>query len=148
MVKKLTRLIGVPQPKLSAKKKKPISISKLKKKLWEECKRLVRKNQQRNDGLWNCYTCDKLIDEPFKAHTSHFIPSASCGAYLRYDLRNLKVCCYHCNINLGGNGSEFYRRLVRDYGQDYVDKIFQDKNKTIKADIWWYLEKTEEYSKL
>lgn len=123
-------------------------LKKLQDKLWELCKQIVRVRYQRKDGLWNCYTCDRLIDEPAKAQTAHFIPSGACGAYLRYDLRNLRICCYHCNINLGGNGAEYYRRMVKEIGQEEVDQIFKDKYKVIKADVIWYQLKLQEYENL
>jgi Bacteriophage Lambda NinG protein len=125
--------------------RKSPSITQLKKKLWAECKRIVRARYANKDGTWNCYTCGKHLTIPFDAHTAHFIPKAACGTLMKFDLRNLRVCCYHCNINLGGNGSEFYRRLVRDEGQDYVDALFKDKNLTIKADAEYFKKKIEEY---
>jgi hypothetical protein len=117
--------------------KLPIKIKKktpaqLKKKLWELCKTITRIRYKNKDGTWYCYTCKRLIQEPVGAHTAHFIPSSTCGGYLRYDLRNLRVCCYYCNINLGGNGSAYYKQLVEDEGQDYVDTLFKDKNKIVK----------------
>jgi hypothetical protein len=117
--------------------KLPIKIKKktpaqLKKTLWELCKNIIRLLYIRPDGTWVCYTCGRPILEPCKAHTGHFIPSSTCGGYLRYDLRNLRIQDYYCNINLGGNGSAFYRNLVKDEGQEYVDKLFQDKQKVIK----------------
>lgn len=133
------------KPKLLLKKKKPVSISKLKSKLWDECKRLVRAKYINDLGYWNCFTCDRLIDEPAKAQTGHFLPSSTCGAYLRYDLRNLRIQCYNCNINQGGAGAEYYRRLVEEKGQDYVDQLFKDKHVSIKADVWWYQEMIEKY---
>lgn len=123
------------------------TVTQLKKLLWDECKRLVRAKYATPYGF-NCYTCDRLLDEPFKAHTGHFIASATCGAFLRYDLRNLRVQCYFCNINLGGNGSEFYRRLVQEIGQEHVDQIFRDKHISVKADSHWYTEMIEKYKKL
>jgi hypothetical protein len=112
---------------------KKLTIGKLGKKLWEHCKRLTREKYRNKDGTWNCYTCDRLIDEPSKAQTGHFIPSSICGYYLRYDLRNLRIQCYNCNINAGGNGAEYYIRMVKENGQKYVDQLFKDKQKTIKA---------------
>lgn len=132
-------------PKRRVSKKKVQSISKLKKQLWEECKRIIRKTYVKEDGTWECFTCGRRIDEPFKAQTGHFLPSSTCGAYLRYDLRNLRIQDYFCNINLGGNGAEYYKRLVQTCGQKYVDQLFLDKQKTIKADTEWYLKKIEEY---
>lgn len=120
-------------------------IKKLKIKLWELCKQIVRKTYIKEDGTWDCFTCDKHIDIPAKAQTGHFIPSSTCGAYLRYDLRNLRVQCYNCNINGGGQGAMYYKNLVEEKGQDYVDQIFQDKHKTIKADWVWFEAKISEY---
>lgn len=123
------------------KKKSP---KKLREELWNECKRLVR-SKYNCGGYWTCFTCDRVIDEPAKAQTGHFLPSSTCGAFLRYDLRNLRIQCYNCNINQGGAGAEFYRRLVLENGQDYVDQLFKDKNVSIKADNWWFISKIEEY---
>ena len=100
----------------------------LQKKLWEECKRLTKAKYGTD-----CYTCGRKTLEKQNIHTGHFIPKGACGANLKYDLRNLRPQCYNCNINLGGNGSAYYRRLVQDEGQSYVDQLFADKKKIVKA---------------
>lgn len=130
------------------KKDKKKTPKKQRELLWGECKRIVRKTYIKEDGSWNCFTCGRRIDEPAKAHTGHFIASATCGAFLRYDLRNLRVQCYFCNINLGGNGSSYYKNLVEEKGQEYVDQIFKDKNISIKADYWWFDEMIKKYADL
>lgn len=114
-------------------KVKKLTIGKLQKILWEHCKRIIRKIYQRDDGKWECYTCGRIIESPQDAHTAHFLPRSTCGAYLKYDLRNLRVCCMTCNVWLGGNGAEYYRRMVTREGQEYVDQLFRDKQKTVKA---------------
>ncbi len=124
------------------KTKKP-RIGLLKKKLWELCKQIIRTR----DGSI-CFICGKSGLEGSGWHTGHFIPSASCGAFLRYDLRNLHSSCYNCNINLGGNGAEFYRRIVEVYGSDFGEQIFKDKQISIKADILFYEEKIKEYKEI
>lgn len=103
-------------------------ISKIQKKLWELCRALIK-----NKYGSTCFTCGKKRLLKSNRHTGHFIPKAACGAYLKYDLRNLRPQCYHCNINLGGNGAEFYKNLVEKEGQEYVDQLFLDKQKTVKA---------------
>lgn len=128
--------------------KKPKTLSKLKDECWELCKQITRKRYQNKDGTFTCYTCDRHIDIPAKAQTGHFIPSGSCGAFLRHDLRNLRIQDYYCNINLGGNGTEYYRRMVQEVGQEAVDQLFQDKQKIIKADIIYYTTLIENYKKL
>lgn len=95
-----------------------------------------------------CFTCGKGGLSGSSWHTGHFIPSSTCGAYLRYDLRNLRPQCYYCNINLGGNGSAFYRRLLETEGQEYVDQLFADRKRIVKADAAFYSELIERYSQL
>lgn len=128
--------------------KKPKIVSQLKKILWEECKRIIRAKYITQNNNWFCFTCGKLIDEPAKAQTGHFLPSSTCGAFLRYDLRNLRIQCYNCNINQGGAGADFYRNLVIENGQEYVEQLFKDKHISIKADSWWYLEMIEKYKNI
>ena len=108
--------------------KKKLTISKLQKKLWEECKRLTRQKYGNT-----CFTCGKTGLEGSNYQTGHFIPSSTCGAYLRYDLRNLRPQCARCNLFGSGEGAEYYRRLVAREGQSYVDQLFADKNKIVKA---------------
>lgn len=125
------------------KKKSPSELTKLKDKLWELCKKIVRKR----DGTV-CTSCGKKDVTGANAHTGHMIPSATCGAYLRYDLRNLHVQCYYCNMNLGGNGALYAKNIVERYGQDFLDSIFRDKQVIVKADKWWYEEKIAEYTEM
>lgn len=106
---------------------------KLKKKLWELCKQIIRLKYGNT-----CYTCKKEGLEGSNWQTGHFIPSSTCGVLLRYDLRNLRPQCYHCNINLGGNGTAFYRNMLVECGQAYVDTLFADKQKIVKGDKAFY----------
>jgi len=125
------------------KRKSKTPVAKLKVKLWELCKQLIRK---RDDNV--CFICGKGDLAGASWHTGHFLPSAACGAYLRYDLRNLHSSCYHCNINLGGNGAMFYVRLEATYGKKWLDKVFLDKRVIVKADEIFYLKLIEEYTTL
>jgi hypothetical protein len=124
------------------RRKSKTPAAKQKEILWQLCKQITRNRYRREDGSYRCFTCDKEVDVP---QTGHFIPSAACGAYLRYDLRNLRLQCFYCNINLGGNGAEFYKRLVAEVGQDQVDKLFSDKNVLVKADKHFYQELIDRY---
>lgn len=127
---------------MALKRKSRTEVAKLKDELWQLCRQIQFKKY--GDV---CYTCDKPISGSNR-HLGHFIPSASGGAFLRWDLRNLRPQCYFDNINLGGHGSEYYRRLVEREGQEYVDQLFRDKQKTIKCDKWWLMEKISEYEKI
>lgn len=114
-------------------------VKKLKVKLWKLCREIII---QRYGNT--CFTCGNYCDGSNR-HVGHFIPSSTCGALLRYDLRNLRIQCYRCNIHGGGEGATYYKNLVEEKGQDYVDQIFKDKHKTVKADWVWFEEKISEY---
>ena len=129
--------------KLKRKSKSP--IRKIQDELWQECRRIILSRYSKN-GKHYCFTCDKEVDGSNR-QVGHFIPNSVGGALLRYNLDNLRIQCYYDNINLGGNGSEFYRRLVLEKGQEHIDKLFQLKGQTVKA-IDHYLKLLEEYKKL
>lgn len=117
-------------------------LKKIQTKLWKECRRIILGKYGNT-----CYTCGASNLEKGNCQVGHCIPSGACGAFLRYDLRNLRTQCYHCNINLGGNGAVYYRNLVQELGQEAVDELFKDKQKTVKA-IDHYKKLLEEYSNL
>jgi hypothetical protein len=121
-------------------KKSKSEVKKLQDELWELCKQIIRKKYGNI-----CYTCDKENLSGSNWHTGHMIAKASLGAHLKYDLRVLRPQCYHCNVNLGGSGAEFYRRMVERDGKKYVDKIYKEKQILIKVDTSWYKNKIEEY---
>lgn len=78
--------------KKKPKKRKPISIGKLKKKI--ETKAKLRAKERDN---YICQRCDKKV-EGSNAHGSHVIP-VSASQLLRFDLKNIKTLCFHCHIN-------------------------------------------------
>lgn len=141
--KRLVKKVGVGRKKalkglqrrtaVSSRRKKTPE-AKLKAQLWELCKQITRKRYG-ND----CFTCGKTGLAGSSWQTGHFIPRSTCGAFLKYDLRNLRPQCYRCNIDLSGNGALFYRRLVELEGQEFVDSIFADKDRITKTNKDWYL---------
>lgn len=131
------------KPTNPLKRKKKTPEAKLKTELWELCKKLTRLRYGNT-----CYTCDKENLSGSSWQTGHFIPSSICGGYLRYDLRNLRPQCYRCNIDLSGNGSVFYHLLVVKEGQDYVDQLFEDKERITKLNRAFLEEKITEFKAL
>lgn len=111
------------------KREKLPTIAKLKKQLWEAIKAEVRK---RDKGV--CQACGATGLEGSNAQTSHLIASSICGGYLRYDLRNLYLCCFRCNISLSGNIAELYRNVQQKHGQAFLDQLHEDKHKIIQLD--------------
>jgi len=117
-------------------------IKKIQDKLWKECKRITLAKYGPH-----CYTCDAQYLVGSNCQLGHLIPSGACGAFLRYDLRNLRIQCMRCNIHLGGNGAEYLRRMIQEVGQENTDQLFKDKNKTVKA-IDHYIKTLKEYEQL
>ncbi len=104
------------------------SISKIQRKLWQLCKEIIRK--QHGNA---CYTCGASGLTGSNWHTGHMWPKASLGAWLKYDLRVLRPQCYNCNINRGGMGADFWVRMVRENGQEYMDNLKSERQVTVKA---------------
>ena len=118
--------------KTKLKRKSKTPLAKAKQNLWEECKRITRMRYMNNDGTWNCYTCGKLINEAKNAHTGHFIPSSVCSTEMRYDLDNLRIQDYNCNINKSGNWIEYEKHLNKEKGPGFTDKL-KARNETTKG---------------
>jgi hypothetical protein len=131
--------------KTPLKRKSKSPIKKIQEELWQECRRISLAKYEIN-GKHFCYTCDKQV-ESSNRQLGHFIPNSVGGALLRYNLDNLRIQCYYCNINLGGNGSEFYKRLLSEKGQEYIDNLFYLKSQTTKA-IDLYIELLAKYKSM
>lgn len=125
-------LKGKKRPLSKRKKPKLRSISLLKKDLWKLVSDYIRKRD-----FYVCRTCGRT-GKGSQIHAGHFIPNASGGALLRYHPQNIYAQCYHCNINLGGNGAEYYRILTSQYGKERVERLFELKNYSIQADRYFY----------
>ncbi len=121
------------------KKKSTQSISVIQRKIWDECKRIIRARYPHV-----CYTCGKTGLVGSNLHTGHLFSKASLGAFLKYDLRVLRPQCYNCNINRGGAGADFYARMLKENGKRYMDKLQQDRQISVEA-IDHYMKILEEY---
>lgn len=126
---------------------KKLTIGQIQKKLWKEVRRVILDIYKKKDGTWECYTCDAKNLVGANCQCGHLIPRSICGAYLRFDLRNIRIQCWRCNINAGGNGAIFLKRLIEREGQEYADQLFRDKQITCNAHDR-YLEQLEEYLKM
>src|SRR3990167_1004707 len=109
-----------PQPK-----KKPISISKLKKKAWVIFSKWIR-----NRDDYTCFTCGKH-DENRGAfmHAGHFISRHYNATF--FDLMNVNAQCYFCNIRKKGNAGEYAYSLIQKYGQGAFEELIK-RGRTIK----------------
>lgn len=125
------------------RKKGKAPISKLQRELWDLCKQITRKKHGNR-----CYTCGAKGLIGSNCQTGHVPwPKSVLGAYLKYDLRLLKIQCYNCNINRGGMGAEAYKKMLSEIGPKEMVKLERDRQKIVKA-YDWYLKLIEEYKKL
>lgn len=127
------------------KRKSKTPLAKAKAKLWEECKRITRRDYGNT-----CYTCGKQGLEGSNWHTGHYISSSICSVYMRYHLDNLRPQCYNCNINKSGNWLSFENHLKQDKGDVFTTELKQlnEETKGKQYDILWYQDKLEEYKAL
>lgn len=124
------------------RKKGKQKISVVQRKLWELCKQIIRKKYGNT-----CYTCGALGLSGSNWHTGHLWAKASLGAYLKYDLRVLRPQCYHCNINLGGRGADFYARMLKEIGEEKMAQLQKDRQVTVNA-MDHYLKIIKEYTEI
>ncbi len=137
----------LPRPRKSTKslkkKSKKPNISKLKKLLWQECRRLTLLRYPEP----KCYTCGKFGITGSNCHLGHFIPSSICSVEMRYSLDNLRFQCYSCNIHKSGNWPAYEAHLMIEKGLDFPTllKKRNEETKNKQYDSLWYLQKLEEY---
>lgn len=113
-------------------KVKAVPVSKLKKKLWQLCREITIARYGST-----CYTCGKECSGSNR-HCGHFIPSSICSASMRYDLDNLRIQCYWCNILKSGNWPAFEEHLIAD-GFDPNELKRRNRETTgRKYDSLWY----------
>jgi len=95
--------------------------------------RLADKN-----GKVDCFTCNAKDLQGSNRQLGHLWSKASLGAYMKYDLRILKWQCSGCNIWQGGRGADFYARMLRENGQEYMEKLEKDRQMTVPAYDYYF----------
>lgn len=136
--KKRSELIVEPR-----RRKKKTDLQRAKDKLWKLCKEITLKRYG-ND----CYTCPSKDLQGSNCQLGHFISSSICSAEMRYELRNLRIQCYSCNIHKSGNWPVFEKNLKRDgIDVDYL-KRHNEETKGEQYDTIWYTEQIERYQLL
>jgi len=109
------------------RKQSKLPLSKLQRKLWLVVRELAEKTYPKD-----CYTCGAKSLKGRNCQLGHMIPKSVCGVLLKYDIRQLRWQCSRCNIWGGGMGATFVKNMIIREGQEYVDKIFRDRNFYVK----------------
>lgn len=117
-------------------------ISLVQRKLWVLCRNIIRQKYGNT-----CYTCSRTGLSGGNWQTGHMWAKASVGAFLKYDLRILRPQCYHCNINLGGRGADFYTRMLSEIGEEKMAQLQKDRQVMVNS-MEHYLKLINEYTEL
>ncbi len=101
-------------------------IAVLKRKLWKVFSAFIKR---RDKGI--CFTCGRKC-EGRGYHCGHYIPRSICGIGLYFDEKNNHGQCYNCNINLGGYGAMYHKKMIEKYGEKEVAELWRRKNEDIQ----------------
>jgi Bacteriophage Lambda NinG protein len=114
------------------KKKKKITLTAAKKKAWSAMSKYIRVKYSHN-GFCSCVTCG-WTGEIASMQAGHWIPKAQ-GNAIFFEETNVHPQCYRCNMNLGGNGPEYYSYMLRTYGQSELDRLKALAKTTVKYTV-------------
>jgi len=117
------------------KKKSKSKISTLTRKLdavFSKIMRLIYAEKQKAPGGVRCYTCRQVFPLD-KMHVSHYVSRSHNS--LRWEQRNVRLCCIGCNVWKHGNLGEYATHLIEEKGMPelYWLKIERNKIKTVKV---------------
>lgn len=127
----------------------PNILKKAKKDLKELSHTFVRRRDGINGELRGyCFTCGTYC-EGGNFQAGHWEPDSTGGALLRFHPSNMNAQGgYCCNINRHGQqrvANEYTLRMIEKYGLERVNQLRRLKQKSIKADILFYLKMIELY---
>jgi len=124
--------------KTKLKKVSKMSISKIQRDLWQECRRIKNKDRV------NCYTCDAKDLKGSNRQLGHMWAKASLGANLKYELDILEWQDSRCNIWMGGMGADFYKKKLEELGKERMTELEKIRNESVKA-YDFYVELLDKY---
>lgn len=102
--------------------KAPLTIPKLKRKVWKVFSVYIR---QRDKGI--CYTCGRKFD-PKEMDAGHYI-SRRINSTL-FNEKNVHAQCTYCNRYLYGNMAKYAIHLQGQYGQGILKELDKEAQKT------------------
>ena len=125
--------------------RKPLSITKLKKKLDNVFSQYIRQKYANHAGDVRCYTCG-YTDHWKKLQNGHLVSRYYLNT--RFDERNCRPQCYTCNMFRNGMIPDFSQRLEIELGEGITKELYKEANKIVKWSENDYKTKIEYYKKL
>lgn len=111
----------------------PLRFNKYKKDAWKIFSQYIRLRDclitTGTSELGRCFTCQESAK--FKElHAGHFLK----GRYpsILFIETNCHAQCYRCNIMLGGNQLNYYKNMIKIYGERHVKELIKHKNQARK----------------
>jgi len=114
------------------KKKKKVSLSKLKKKAWSEFSRYIRLKYANPDGLVECVTCG-VVKHWKEMQAGHFIAGRTNSILFLEE--NVHCQDYRCNVMLHGNVVEYYKYMQATYGESVIDDLRKKRHENLKFTV-------------
>lgn len=103
-------------------KKKP-KLSTAKKKAWDALSKAVRYSHAYDGDNCQCVTC-LTVKHWKEMQGGHFEPKVKgTAAYFCMNPPNVHPQCYHCNMSLEGNRTEYYPYMINRYGEGAVELL-------------------------
>jgi NinG protein len=116
--------------------KKKVKLGNAKKKAWSALSKAVRYAHAYDGDNCSCVTCGQTKHWK-EQQAGHFIPKAQ-GNAIYFEICNVHPQCYRCNINLGGNGAEYYPYMLKTYGQGMIDRLKEKQQTIVKFKTYDY----------
>jgi hypothetical protein len=124
------------------KKKKPESITSLKKKLDTLFSLYIRQKYEVN-GLVECYTCGTL--KPIKSmQNGHFFSRSHLS--VRWDEDNCRCQCAGCNVFKSGNYIVYTQKMLSELGAEKFAELEAKKNMSFSPSKEWLIKQIEFYT--
>ena len=129
-------------------KAKRKTVGKLKKDFWKVFSLYIKLKYSKDGETVSCFTCGRhLTIGTANCQGGHWLTKKG-YPYHYFNENNVRVQCYHCNINLSGNTAVFEHELRKEIGNDTVDDMYQMRSlpsiKRLPSD---YIEMIEDYKK-
>lgn len=97
-------------------------------KAWDAFSILVRVMASDNDGNVSCYTCNRrMYWKGEGAQAGHF--NQGRGNADLFDLTQVRVQCYACNVGRYGEQFKFGERLRKEIGEKEFQKVLKRRHK-------------------